>query len=153
MKQWNFWQGALIRWRLSTVLEAEKVNRRLRSLTVFFDREFSFCEQSNMSPCCEFLVVACFNLFVNWSKEFFSNFGFRDWGTPKNYPPTTIFFCRWWIKKCHMLACGSARKRKKRRRPGPFLFTSATKLLSLCKCALQEFFPFSFSRGGLLQAL
>ena len=45
-----------------------------------------------------------------------------------------------------MLAYGSARKRKKRRRPDPFLFPSTTKLLSLCKCALQEFFTFSFSR-------
>lgn len=57
----------------------------------FFDLTFSFCEQSNMSPCCEFLVVACF-IFLSIDREkIFQLLVLGDWGTQKNYSSTTFF--------------------------------------------------------------
>ena len=106
-----------------------------------------------MSPCCEFLVGDCFYFLSIGRENFFQMLSLGDWGTPKKIATNDNFFLSLVIKNSQWVPIDYARKSKKRRRPDPFLFSSATKLLSLCKCALQEFFTSSFSGGGLLQAL
>ncbi|MDZ5760829.1 hypothetical protein RAK27_19475 [Carnobacterium maltaromaticum] len=96
----------------STVLKAKK-SRVDSSLCQFFYELFSFCEQSIMSPCCEFLVVDCFQFLSIGRENFFQLLVLGDWGTPKKLL-TTNFFLKLVVDKnwshASMLLCSQKEK-------------------------------------------
>lgn len=153
MNRWIFWTGRT--YTLTIVNGAKwKKSRVDSSLWQFFLQLFSFCKQSIMSPCWEFLVDNCFQfLLVGW-ENFFQLLILGDWGTQKKYPPTTIYFLSLVDKNWshgYMWLC--SQKEKNVVDQIHFFFLQHPNFWVCISAPFRNFSPSVFQGGGLLQAL
>lgn len=112
----NFWVCVSAPFRLSifNLIEYVKIKNSFWSLVVFLNillNFFCFCKRSKWVTIYEF----CRSSFFQFTESlFWENFTLRGLGKPKKILDHQLIFLSWWSRKIgHMLACGSARKRKK----------------------------------------
>lgn len=109
--------SAPLRLSIFNLIEYVKIKNSFWSLAVFLNvlfNFFCFCKRSKWSPIYEFCRSSFF--IFDLQKIYFEKILLEgDWGNPKKILDHQLKKISWWSRKIgHMLACGSARKRKKR---------------------------------------